>query len=212
MKDIYEKIFIIIIFLFFICTVCFAEENKNTVNNDISNEVVKETTEAKKEEKPAETIMNKKMYVQERCNIRDSYSKESNRVGGLDVGTEVTVIAEYSNGWYKIKYDGGEAYIKSAILRSAMPVIEQSEPEPVKIEENNEENSTEQNVETMTEEEVLAGGVIEEQTENEPKESIDEKLANEIGVMPEVGHNMADYLFILAILCAMFGIIFKIKL
>lgn len=208
MKILFEKIFVIIMFLFLICTSCFAEETENTVSNQTTNEVTNTTTEQPKvEETPTETKMNQIMYVQERCNIRESYSKDSNRVGGLDVGTEVTVIAEYSNGWYKIKYDGGEAYIKSGILRSTMPEPEPEEKEETQETENTENteaNSTEQNAETMTEEEALAGGNIVENTED----NIDEKLANEIGVLPEVGNNIADYLFWISILCSMLGVLF----
>lgn len=171
------------------------EENvvsNETAENTVLQEPVKEEP---KEEIPTETKKNETMYVQERCNIRASYSVESDRVGGLDVGTEVTVIAEYSNGWYKIKYGGEEAYIKAGILRSTPPVIEEPEEEP-------EEEPTEE--ETKPED-------LPEPTENQ--EEIDgdyAELINEIGVLPEVGHNIADDLFIGVIILAI-GLVIYIK-
>ena len=130
MKKIILKIFVIMISFIFLSMQGWATEE-----NRISNETIEESPpeesqeEPPKVEEPKETKKNETMYVQERCNIRAGYSVDSSRVGGLDAGTEVTVIAEYSNGWYKIKYGGEEAYIKAGILRSTPPVLEEPEEE-----------------------------------------------------------------------------------
>ena len=169
----------------------FSIQGLATEENVVSNETAENTVlqEPAKEEIPTETKKNETMYVQERCNIRASYSVESDRVGGLDVGTEVTVIAEYSNGWYKIKYGGEEAYIKAGILRSTPPVVEEPEEEPTEEETKPED--------------------LPEPTENQ--EEIDSdyaELINEIGVLPEVGHNIADDLFISVIMLAIALVIY----
>ncbi len=157
-----------------------AEQNTNEVTNEI-------TQEEPKKEIPTETSKNETMYVQERCNIRSSYSVDSERVGGLDVGTEVTVIAEYSNGWYKIEHNGVEAYIKAAILRSTPPPVE--EPNEEKPEENEPINQP-----------------LENQNEVDVEYA---QLINEIGVLPEVGHNLADFFYWSIIGIAIFVISYK---
>lgn len=192
MKKIVLKIGIILMSFMLLSGHGLATEENVVSNETAENTVLQEPVkEEPKEEIPTETKKNETMYVQERCNIRASYSVESDRVGGLDVGTEVTVIAEYSNGWYKIKYGGEEAYIKAGILRSTPPVVE--EPE----EDLAEEESTPEN--------------LPEPTENQ--EEIDgdyAELINEIGVLPEVGHNIADDLFIGVIILAI-GLVIYIK-
>lgn len=157
-------------------TTCLQATQENVVKNEVAEEKQEET-------KPTETKRNEIMYVQERCNIRSSYSVDSSRVGGLDVGTEVTVIAEYSNGWYKIKYDGGEAYIKAGILRSTKPQMPEPEPEEEPVEEE-----------------------TPEPTVDEPQNQADE-LLDEIGVLPEVGKNIADVLYITVVVLSIAGAI-----
>lgn len=198
MKKLFLKITILISILMFFSTNVFAEnENTDKDTNTISTETTNDTTKNDTKETPSETKMNETMYVQERCNIRSSYSVDSERVGGLDVGTEVKVVAEYSNGWYKIEYDGGQAYIKSAILRSTKPEVKENS-----IEENADESEEEKD---------------DQISETTPKENIDEvpveyaEIINEIGVLPEVGHNIADYLYIGIVLISIVGMIYVMK-
>ncbi len=200
MKKIMVKIGILIIsFVIFSISVYATEEN--TISNTVSNEAVNQVTkEEKKEEPPTETARNEIMYVQERCNIRAGYSIDSQRVGGLDVGTEVTVVAEYSNGWYKINYDGGEAYIKGAILRTTKPEI----PEPTE-ELPNENEQPENPGDTSPTETLAQPGENQDEVDNEYAE-----LINEIGVLPEVGHNIADVLFWSVMLVAI-GLLMYVK-
>ena len=200
-KNVLKIGILIICFVIFSISVYATEENTvgNTVSNGVTNEVVKEE---KAEEPPTETAKNETMYVQERCNIRAGYSVDSERVGGLDVGTEVTVVAEYSNGWYKINYDGGEAYIKGAILRSTKPEI----PEP---EENQEENGNPETEGTTNPEGEIANPAQLEENQDEVDNEYAE-LINEIGVLPEVGNNIADVLYWSVVLVTI-GLIIYIK-
>lgn len=176
----FVKIFVLFSLLMLCWTGCLQATQENIVKNEVLDEKQEET-------KPTQTPKNETMYVQERCNIRSSYSVDSSRVGGLDVGTEVTVIAEYSNGWYKIKYDGGEAYIKAGILRSTKPEMPEPEPE----EEDEEETPVVQTPEPTVE---------------EPKNQADE-LLDEIGVLPEVGKNIADVFYAMVVILAIAGAI-----
>lgn len=207
MEKIVIKIFVILIsFSVFACSV-YATSEENTTQNQTAQETTSEETV--KEEPPTETAKNETMYVQERCNIRKSYSVDSDRVGGLDVGTEVTVVAEYSNGWYKINYDGGEAYIKAGILRSTKPEVQEeteetevqnTETDQTQIEQTT-ETQAEQQPETPVETEVTDGS-------NDEVDIQDAELINEIGVLPEVGKNIADYLYIGVIILAIVFVIY----
>lgn len=178
----------------FLMIVMVTSQAYATEENQIENTKAENTTKQEiVPEKPTETKKNETMYVQERCNIRASYSVESDRVGGLDVGTEVMVVAEYSNGWYKIKYDGGEAYIKAGILRSTKPEIQEEEEEQDENEATNQaQNQTQQPADGS----------------NDEVDSEYAEILNEIGVLPEVGHNMADVLFVGVIALAMLGIVY----
>ena len=192
------KILIIGMILIFLGADCYATaETENTAKNEVAepqnqNTTLTNETKPQVPEKPTETKKNETMYVQERCNIRSSYSVESDRVGGLGVGTEVTVIAEYSNGWYKIRYDGGEAYIKAGILRSTKPVI--PEPEPVPEPEIPQEQPVSEESQNQAPEEPVAANIE------------DNDLVKEIGILPEVGKNIADYLYMTAILLALVAV------
>lgn len=46
-------------------------------------------------------------------NVRKTPSTDGDRLGQLFVGSEIEIIEKMSNGWTKIKYEDGEAYVKS---------------------------------------------------------------------------------------------------
>lgn len=195
----------LVILLCFICCmdICYAttENEKEQTNNIEENEKIEEVpTSIKKDET---------MYVQERCNIRASYSVDSDRVGGLDAGTEVKVIEEYSNGWYKIQYNEGIAYIKSGILRSTPPIQEENNIQEIPEDEKITSTDTEAiNTEAMSVEQT------EEENSTQATEQIDDeymKIMNDIGVLPEVGENIADYLYA-GNVCLAISIIIYMKL
>ena len=88
MKKIVLKIGIILMSFMLLSGHGLATEENVVSNETAENTVLQEPVkEEPKEEIPTETKKNETMYVQERCNIRASYSVESDRVGGLDVGT-----------------------------------------------------------------------------------------------------------------------------
>jgi len=127
------------------------------------------STNTNTEPEPTFKTVNETMYAVQSCNVRESYSTSSNKVGGLGAGQEVTRTGIGSNGWSKISYNGKTAYVKTTLLTAEKPVIEE-EGEDVPEE-------TEQN-------EALI------------------QLQNEIGVLPEVGNNIAITLYIAVSLLA----------
>lgn len=109
---------------------------------------------------------NETMYAKQSCNLRASWTTESDKVGYLDAGQEVTRIGVADNGWSKIKYNNKEVYVATRLL--------QEEP----LEEKEDE--------------------VEEEPTEEPKDVTKEELATikeEIGVLPEVGNNVAVYVY-----------------
>lgn len=58
----------------------------------------------------------KTMYAIKSVRIRESASTDSAVVGGLTPGQDVKATGETSNGWIRISYDGGSAYVSKSYL------------------------------------------------------------------------------------------------
>lgn len=133
----------------------------------------------KPEEKPEEEVkftdVNKTMYAKQNCNLRKSWSTKSDLAGYLTKGEEVTVTGTADNGWTRIKYKNQDIYVATRLLVAEKPE-----------EETPEENTEEPEVPTE---------VPEEKTELE-------KLQENIGVLPEVGNNIATQTYILVTVIA----------
>lgn len=122
--------------------------------------------------------VNETLYAKQDCNVRKSYSTDSEKVGYLTTGQEVTRIGIGENGWSKIKYNGQEYYVASNLL---------SKDEPV--EDNNTVNNTVDNNTISNTNVVTNEAVVGNKTELE-------LLREEIGVIPEVGNNIAIKIYI----------------
>lgn len=70
-----------------------------------------EAPEETEEDAPVEVVT--KVKTTDVVNIRTSDSETADKLGKAAVGDEFELLEEKGNGWSKIKYDGGEAYIKS---------------------------------------------------------------------------------------------------
>lgn len=101
-------------------------------------------------EKPADPefkAVEEKMYATQNCNLRASWSTNSDKVGYLEAGQEVTRIGVADNGWSKIKVDGKEVYVATRLLQSEP--LEEEKPE--ETEENPEEPETTDELATIKE-------------------------------------------------------------
>ena len=160
-------------------TVTDNSKDTNTVTNEVKEEKKEEIKVTIKEE------VKKTMYVAEdisSCNVRNADSKKAEIIGGLKRGAEVEVTGITSNGWYRIKYYGETAYVADVL----------SNEKPEEIEEDDEKNEVSNEVTNTTDD----TNTIENGTDEL------EKLKNEIGVIPEVGNNITDVLFmIVTIFC-----------
>ena len=128
------------------------------------------TTEVKVEFKDVEETI----YATQDCNLRKSWSTSSEKVGYLTEGQEVTRTGVADNGWSRINYNGQVVYVASRLLTTDLP--EENE-ETNQVENEVVEDDTEET--ELTEEEILAG------------------IQEEVGVLPEVGTNIAPIMYII---------------
>ena len=112
---------------------------------------------------------NDTMYATQNCNLRKSWSTDSEKAGYLDRGQEVTRIGVADNGWSKIKYNGQEVYVATRLLASEKP---EEIPENEVTNEINSENVVSNNTVTQNKTEI-------------------ELIREEVGVLPEVGKNIS---------------------
>lgn len=162
-----------------------------------------ETDKDEKDEKEPEEVKFKdtkeNLYAKQSCNLRASWSTDSEKVGYLTKGEAVERTGYADNGWSRILYNGKTVYVASRLLVVEKP--EEDEPEENTVKNETIEDSTivNEEVEKLSEEEML--NIIKE----------------EVGVLPEVGTNVANVAYVIVtfmVLCGLAcGIIYikKIK-
>ena len=137
--------------------------------------------------KPADPTfkeVNETMYAIQDCNLRKSWSTDSDKVGYLKKGQEVTRIGVANNGWSKIKNNGAEVYVATRLLSDEEPEDEPEETNTATNEVANEVSNTATNETAVTNKTEL------------------EQIKDEIGVLPEVGHNVATSIFKIVLVIA----------
>ncbi len=98
-----------------------------------------EAPEETEEDAPVEVVT--KVKTTDVVNIRTSDSETADKLGKAAVGDEFELLEEKGNGWSKIKYDGGEAYIKSDFLEPSETMTASNDEQ---TEDGEEEDSQEQ--------------------------------------------------------------------
>ena len=112
------------------------EESGDTEDEEQAGDEQPEESEA------AETVVTKVKAI-DVVNIRTSDSETADKLGKASVGDEFELLEERGNGWSKIKYDGGEAFIKSDFLEPSETASQsdlaaaEEEPEDEQEEEDN---------------------------------------------------------------------------
>ncbi len=61
------------------------------------------------------------MYAKSSVNVRTKPDANSERVGHLDKGEKVQVTGKAANGWYRIKFEGGEYFVSGSYLTNEAP-------------------------------------------------------------------------------------------
>ncbi|WP_434691781.1 SH3 domain-containing protein [Hungatella sp. SB206] len=87
-----------------------------------------ETSAPSQESKPGETeampvytvtAVQKTMYVTQPVHVRASYTTKSDVLTSFGTGQKVSVTGQSANGWMRISYKGGDAYIYKKYLSSS---------------------------------------------------------------------------------------------
>lgn len=69
-------------------------------------------------------------YVNCNANVRKGPGVDYEVIGGLSLNQEVQINGQASTGWYRINYNGEEAFISNVLLQDEPIVILESQPKP----------------------------------------------------------------------------------
>lgn len=137
------------------------------------------------------------VYAIKKVNIRSSYSTSSKSLGKLSQGESVRRTGIGDNGWDRVIYNGQTCYIHSSYLTTEAP----------REDENNENEVIENNTVTNEDSNVIENetNIVENEITNELTE--EEKIANEVGMLPEVGTTYAEYFILVCIVLSIIGLL-----
>jgi hypothetical protein len=141
-------------------TAADGEENAEATEGDGTEGTTEETTEAGAEGEDAEPAeaeteetqeqpATKKIKAIDVVNIRSSDSETADKIAKTEIGQEFTQLEALENGWSKIEYNGGTAYVKTQYFEEVKESTESTES--TETTEETAENTTETE-ETKTEE------------------------------------------------------------
>lgn len=85
------------------------------------------------------------VYAKETVSIRKSWSTTSDRLGTLEKGKSITRTGVSSNGWTRVSFNGGVAYISSQYLTTTKPKENDKKDDDKKDDKNNTTNNTTNN-------------------------------------------------------------------
>jgi len=99
----------------------FLVDFSKNLNNEVGEELAKletgdDSNSENAEESPSQSIVVKSVEAKETVKVRKSDSTESEELGKVSAGTRLPLIEKKENGWSKVEYNGGEAYIKTEFL------------------------------------------------------------------------------------------------
>ena len=169
------------------------EYNGKTVY--VSSQYIKVVSEDEEKEPEKVTFKDthENLYAKQDCNLRASWSTESEKVGYLKKGQPVERTGYADNGWSRILYDGKVVYVASRLLVVEKP--EEDEEENTVTNENVINNNTN----------IVTNEVI-DPTQMSEEDRLEE-LEEEIGVLPEVGINAANIAYVVVTIIAIAGVI-----
>lgn len=139
------------------------------------------TKEKIEEEEPTFTDVNETVYVKSKVNVRASYTTSSESLALLEENAELTRIGIGNNGWSRVKFNGETAYVSSSFLTTEKT---ENTPEPSETP-------------TPTAEE--------DNKTNEEKEY--QKIVKSVGVLPEVGNNIATYIYFIVLVSTILALV-----
>ncbi len=132
------------------------------------------------------------LYAKQSCNLRASWSTDSEKVGYLTKGQAVERTGYADNGWSRILYNGKTVYVASRLLSVEKP--EEDEPK---------ENTVKNEVANET---VVDSTIVNEEVEKLTEEEMLNIIKEEVGVLPEVGTNVANIAYVIVTLMVLCGL------
>lgn len=171
------------------------DDDKTTTTPSTDNKDDKDDEEDKKEpevKNPSFKDVNETVYALKGCNVRSSCSTEisSNKIGGLVKGQSIKRTG-VEGTWSRVVYNGKTAYVATSLLTTEKP--KEEEPEN-KVANNTVANKVTNKVSNNT----VSNNTVSNNTTQEnaiSNEQILNQIEKEIGVLPEVGNNIATNLF-----------------
>ena len=133
------------------------------------------------QDEPTFTDVDETVYVKSKVNVRASYTTSSESLALLEENAELTRTGVGSNGWSRVKFNGETAYVSSSFLTTEKP---ENTPEPS---------------------ETPASTTEEDNKTNEEKEY--QKIAKSVGVLPEVGNNIATYIYFVVLVSTILALV-----
>ena len=91
------------------------EESKSEEENKSEESIPEEESVS---EEPEFTVQEHSavLFVKKAVNVRKGPSTDYEKIGGLNKGQQIQVTGIADTGWYRIQYDGAEAYVSSSYL------------------------------------------------------------------------------------------------
>ena len=106
------------------------ENDQEPVEEVAETPVVEEIPEVQEPEY-SYSGMNQTMYASQSVNVRNLPSTDGDRVGGLSATQAIAVTGKCNEtGWYRIEYNGGEAFVSDSYLVNEKPVQQEPETQP----------------------------------------------------------------------------------
>lgn len=106
------------------------EAQDEVADDDVAEKpVVDEEPAAEEPSSPySYTELSQTMYAQSTVNVRDLPEQTGAKLGSLTTNQEVTVTGQCNEtGWYKISYNGGEAYVSDSYLGTEKVAVKSSQ-------------------------------------------------------------------------------------
>lgn len=165
------------------------ENSGNQNNNGNTNTTGNNTTKQPEVKNPTFKDVDETVYVVSDCNVRSSCSTDknvNNKIGGLKAGKSVKRTG-VEGTWSRIVFNGKTAYVATRLLTTE---------EPEKPDTNTVNNTSVKNT-TVANNTVVNNTVTNEVTDSNviSKEEMLNQIEQSVGVLPEVGNNIAVVMF-----------------
>lgn len=105
-----------------------SEQNKDTEGTDDStNDTQEQSTEEDTQDSQTNNETEIKLYAKTNVNVRSLPSTNGEKLGTLSTNQEVIALGEAVDGWQKIRYDDGVAYVSANYLSRTKVEVQSSQ-------------------------------------------------------------------------------------